>query len=115
MNLKQKSEYACVIQSSLGSTQFYEKCLFNGAISNSNELLISESFFPGVTVLPALQMCYILCMVQTLGNKWRRREDLSCGSCFVFDTICFSSLVGKEQNLRVRRLHQAKAGRLKLT
>lgn len=57
MNLKQKSEHACISQSSLGSTHFHEKCHFNGAISNSNELLISESFFPGVTVLPALQMC----------------------------------------------------------
>ena len=54
-------------------------------------------------------------MVQTLGDKWRRREDLSCGSCFVFVTICFSSLVGKDLNLCVRRLHQAKAGRLRLT
>lgn len=115
MNLKQKSEHACIIQSSLGSTHFHGKCQFNSAISNFNELLISESFFPGVTVPLALQMCDILCMVQTLGNKWRRREDLSCGSCFVFVPICFSSLVGKDLNLCMRPLHQAKAGRLKLT
>lgn len=45
MNLKQKSEHAQYNSKLPRSTHFHEKCHFNGAISNFNELLISESSF----------------------------------------------------------------------
>lgn len=81
---------------------------------NFNELLISESFFPGVTVPPALQMCdmYAWCKHWVINGEgggsflWK----LFCLCCYL---LLFISRQGPEPVYEATP--QAKAGRLKLT